>query len=409
MIKLKVIERESKSDIETLILDWAKKATPIYDGKFSEKNLKVASSIIAAFYVTTESIPSYNLADLIERVLLEEYIYKKAQCTCFKKLDQDIKNKFDIAEKKLISYCFLTAINIPQDFSIEQDKLGCIEGYEFTFVDPYPEKFGRTSSLEAATYRKVIIKLDAYSPDIALNKAYKFLLTKLAIWSLLYTKCIFSFENNKSLNVFGLGEMHTLHSASDGKMLRKYVELNYISRPKWSIQFEGVSDSILSKSYHVEQNLHKLKYSKKVIDTLCSYIIAANEFNHMNLLRELWTAIEVLNKKEKPRTIPKKDIGTRENGEEANSAKSAISRCCKSIGRDEKLLLNSARIIRNISTHNTYKSDYAKYICQELCSVFLDVLIYHSDVDRDTNFDDALPKVEQVFKGKKNQVVVISL
>lgn len=405
MIKLKDIEQEKENEIKDVILRWAQKATPVNNGKYDDKNLKVASSIIAAFYVTTESIPSYNLADLIERVLLEEYIHRKVQCNCFKKLDQDVKNKFDIEEKKLISYCFLTAINIPQDFSIEQDKLGYIEGYEFTFVDSYPEKFGRTSSLEAATYRNVIIKLDAYSPDIALNKAYKFLLTKLAIWSLLYTRCIFSFENNKSVNVFGFGEMHTLHSASDGKMLRKYVELNYISRPKWSIQFEGVSDSILSKSYHIELNLHNLKYSKKVIDTLCSYIIAANEFNHMNLLRELWTAIEVLNKKEKPKNVlGKKDV------KEKNTANSAILRCCKSIDRDEKLLLNSARIIRNISTHDTYKSDYAKYLCQELCIVFLDVLIYHSNIDNETSFDEALPKVEQEYWNKKHkQFIKVSL
>lgn len=409
MIKLKEIEQEKKNEIKDVILRWSQKATPVKNGKFDDRNLKVASSIIAAFYVTTESIPSYNLADVIERVLLEEYIYKKAQCNCFEKLDQDIKNKFDIAEKKLISYCYLTAINIPQDFSIEQDKLGSIEGYEFTFVDSYPEQFGQTISLEPATYRKVIIKLDAYTPDIASNKAYKFLLTKLAIWSLLYTKCIFSFENNKSLNVFGLGEIHTLHSASDGKMLRKYVELNHISQPKWSLQFEGVSDGILLKSRYIERNLHKLKYSKKVIDALCNYITAANEFNNMNLLRELWTAIEVLNKKEQPEEVPR-DIVGKKGVKEKNTANSAILRCCESIDRDEKLLLNSARIIRNISTHDTYKSDYAKYLCQELCRVFLDVLIYHSNIDNETSFDEALPKVEQLYWNKNNkQNIKVSL
>lgn len=409
MIRLKEIEQEKDTAIKDIIFKWAHKATPVNNGKFDDKNLKVASSIIAAFYVTTESIPSYNLADLIERVLLEEYIYKKAQCNCFRKLDQDIKNKFDIAEKKIVSYCYLTAINIPQDLLIKQDKLSSIEGYEFTFVDAYPEKFVRTSTFESATYRKVIIKLDAYSPDIAFNKAHRFLLAKLAIWSLLYTRDIFSLDNTKSLNVFGLANMHTLHSASDGRMLREYEELNHISQPKWSLQLEGVSDGILLKGRHIERNLYKLKYSKKVIDALCRYTIAANEFNNMNLLRELWTAIEVLNKKETPKKVPSNEIG-KKSVKEKNTANSAILRCCESIERDEKLLLNSARIIRNISTHDTYKSDYAKYLCQELCRVFLDVLIYHSNIDNETSFDEALPKVEQLYWNENNkQNIKVSL
>lgn len=393
MIKLKVIERENKSDIETLILDWAKKATPIYDGGFSGKNLKVASSIIAAFYVTTESIPSYNLADLIERVLLEEYIHKKAQCNCFKKLEQDIKNKFDTAEKKLISYCYLTAINIPEDFPIEQYGLDTVEGYKFSFVNLYPEKFKR---IEGGGYKKVLIYLDAGSPDIAFNKAHQFLLTKIAIWSLLYTKNIFSLEDEKPLNPFGLGKLHTLHIKSSGEEVRKYIEPNFIPKAAWSISYPNISDKILLESIKLESELYKLKYAEKIINTTCNYITAANEFNDMYLLHVLWTAIEVLNKKDKPKNVPRNKIG-KKGVKEKNTANSAILRCCKSIGRDEKLLLHSARIIRNISTHDTYKSDYAKYMCQELCKIFLDVLIYHSDINNETSFDEALPKVEQEY------------
>lgn len=405
MIKLKAIERESKSDIEALVLDWAKKATPIYDGKYSGKNLKVAASVIAAFYDTDKEVPSYCLSNLIEDVLID-YIHKRVQCSCFEQLDQDIKDKFENLEIGIISYCYLTAINIPEDFPIEQHELDTVEGYKFSFVNLYPEKFRR---IEGDGYKKVLIYLDAGSPDIAFHKAHQFLLTKIAIWSLLYTKNIFSLEDEKSLNPFGLGKLHTLHIKSSGEEVREYIEPDFVSKPPWLISYSNISNKILSESIILERKLYKLKYAKKIIDTTCNYLTAANGFNNMYLLNELWTVIELLNKKEKPKGVPKEGVG-KKGVKEKNTAKSAILRCCKSINRDEGSLLHSARIIRNISTHDTYKSDYAKYMCQELCKVFLDVLIYHSDISNETSFDEALPKVEQEYRSDKNkQFIKISL
>ncbi|NMM42512.1 hypothetical protein [Pseudoalteromonas arctica] len=295
-----------------------------------------------------------------------------------------------------MSYCYLTAINIPKDFPIELHKLDSVEGYKFSFVNLYPEKFGRIRRIEEDSYKKVLICLDADSPDIAFHKAHQFLLAKIALWSLLYTKYIFSLENNKSLNPFTLGEVHTLHIESNGEEIRAYIEPNYIRKPKWNIQYRGYADKISFESSVIEEKLHKLTYSKKIINAMCNYTIIASEFNNMNLLNELWTAIEVLNKKEQPKSVPKNIVG-RSGVKESNTANSAILRCCESIGRDEELLLHSARIVRNISTHDTYKSDYAKYMCQQLCRVFLDVLLYHSDISVGVNFDDALPEVEQEY------------
>ncbi|BDU74542.1 HEPN domain-containing protein [Mesoterricola silvestris] len=246
-----------------------------------------------------------------------------------------------------------------------------IEGCTIEKVDTdYPHKYSERELLIKRNnipvprspygYTKLLIKVRAKSPQIAMTKALKSLDLVRSIWSLLgnsYMEIIG--DQWQPINKIRLGSIHTIHNSKGHSAIESvWYEPNFT--PASIFKFDN-TEIAWKKTKEAISAIKKCKYSEIIIDTLIRYVRALDERDQSTAFLRLWSATESITS----------------NG--SAHYDSLIARCAF-LYKDHKYheqILEHLREFRNKSVHAGDQSENTKSYCYQLQEYFKSLVWFH--------------------------------